>query len=265
MNSRKLTVYILLSFGISWIVWLPNVLAAQSEFGWEHSNLLHLLGGLGPLCAAVFTTLIFDGLNGLKDFVNLRYTNLPNIKWLVLGLFMPIIFFLIPYLFLGFVEGQWLDFSLLGLNSKLPFQHPLLIWLLWCLCYGLGEESGWRGYLFPAFTQKYSARISAGFVALIWASWHIPIFFYDKDFMRLGFGGTIGWILGLFAGSIVLSWLLKQSKWNLVPVILWHGTFNFFTSSDQIDFMYPVFISTLVMVLAAFLWIKNGKQLTLNK
>jgi len=253
MNNRKIIVFILISFGISWSIWLPNVLSHNLKVGWEHSDWLHILGGLGPFMGAIITTYIFDKSCGLKDFITDRLIALPKLKWLLIGLGMTIIFFLVPYLFLGIFKNEWLDLSLLGLNSKLPITNPFLIWILWCIFYGLGEESGWRGFLFPELTKKYKARTATLYVALIWASWHLPVFFYDKDLGNMGVGGTIGWVVGLTFGSMLLGWLVKQSKWILLPVILWHGTFNFFTTSDKIDYLVPSMMSTLVII--TVIWI----------
>ena len=76
----------------------------------------------------------------------------------------------------------------------------------------------------------------------------------------MGLGGTIGWLFGLILGSLLLGWLVKQAQWNLLPVILWHGTFNFFTAGDRIDAMYPAIISTLVMIFAVCIAIMYDKN-----
>jgi membrane protease YdiL (CAAX protease family) len=262
MNKKKIITFILISYGISWTIWLPNVLSHNFNVGWGHSDWLHLLGGLGPFLGAITTTFIFDGTQGIKEFFKNKLFTLPKTKWLLIGLGMPIIFFLIPFLFLGIFKNEWLDFLQLGLNSKLPFTNPLFIWFLWCFFYGVGEESGWRGFLFPEITKQYKASISTLYVALIWALWHLPIFFYDKDFISMGVGGTIGWLVGLIFGSLLLGWLVKQSKWNLLPVILWHGTFNFFTASDKINPLYPAVMSTLVIVIAVWIGINYGRNLS---
>jgi membrane protease YdiL (CAAX protease family) len=256
MNSRKIITYILVSFGISWLIWLPNALSHNLSFGWEHSDWLHILGGLGPFLGAIITTYIFDKNAGVKSFLKNKLFPLPKLKWLVIGLGMPIAFFLAPYLFLGIFNNEWLDLSLLGLNSKVPVTNPVLIWVLWCIFYGMGEETGWRGFLLPELAKKYSARVASFYVALIWAPWHLPIFFYDKDLGNMGIGGTIGWVAGLTFGSVLLAWLAKHTKWILLPVILWHGTFNFFTTSDKIDYLVPSLMSTLVMITVVWIIIK---------
>jgi hypothetical protein len=81
---------------------------------------------------------------------------------------------------------------------------------------------------------------------------------YDKDLGSMSFGGTIGWLIGLIFGSLIFGWLVKQSSWNLWPVILWHRTFNFFTASDRIGYVYPAVISTLVILISIWIGIIYG-------
>jgi membrane protease YdiL (CAAX protease family) len=222
------------------------------------------LGGLGPFLRAIVTTHIFDKIQGVKVFFKNKLSAFPKAKWLGIGFGMPVLFFLIPYLSLGIVKGDWLNISQLGLNSKLPVTNAFLVWLIWCFFYGIGEEGGWRGFLLPEITQKYNTRISTLFVAFIWAAWHLPIFLYDKDLGSMSFGGTIGWLIGLIFGSLILGWLVKQSSWNLWPVILWHGTFNFFTASDRIGYAYPALMSTLVILISIWIGIIYGRNLSIK-
>lgn len=176
---------------------------------------------------------------------------------------MPIAFFLVAMLIIGIFTGEWGRFSSLGLNSKLPTTNPLLIWLLWCFFYGLGEEGGWRGLLFPELARRFPARTATLYVALIWALWHLPIFFYDKDLSTMGLFGTIGWVVGLVFGSLLLGWLVKQAKFNLWPVILWHGTFNFFTASDQTNPLFPGLMSAMVIITVLWIARRYGENLAL--
>jgi len=264
LNTKKIITFISFSYGISWLIWLPNVVCHNFNVGWQHSNWLHLLGGLGPLFGALITTFIFDKKIGLKKYFQNKLFSLPKPIWLIIGIGMPLLFFLIPYFYFGISKAEWLNFSVLGLNSKLPFSNPVAIWLLWCFTYGLGEEGGWRGFLLHEFSQKYSVRLSTIIVSFIWATWHLPVFFYDKDLSQMGVGGIIGWTVGLMFGSLLLGWLLVQSGWKLWPVILWHATFNFFTTSDQLSYSYQAFMSTLVMVVTLILVIVYDKNFKRN-
>lgn len=260
MNKKKMLTYILLTYGISWLIWLPNVLSKQFNVPWGHSNLLHILGGLGPFLGAVIATYVFDNSEGLKNFFRQKYS-FPSLKWLFIGIGTPVLFALIAYFLLGIFTGNWINLSDIGLNSKIPTENPIIVWIIWIVFYGFGEKSGWRGLLLPELSRKNNTLASAIVVSIVWATWHLPVFFYDKDFMALGIGGTIGWVIGLMFGSVLLSWLAKHSKWILWPVILWHGTFNLFTASDGIDSVFPALVSTLVMINVIWIVVKYGKTL----
>jgi membrane protease YdiL (CAAX protease family) len=264
MNKKKLITFVLFAYGISWLIWMPNVLAHNFKVGWKFSNWLHIAGGLGPFLGTVITICLFEKKVGLIKYFREKLSTLPSFTWVLVGFGMPVIFFLIVGLILGIFTGEWFAFTDLGLNSKLPTTKPVLIWLLWCFFYGLGEEGGWRGFLFPELTKSFQARIATLYVAFIWAPWHLPVFFYDKDLSTMGFVGTIGWIVGLVFGSLLLGWLVKQSQFSLWPVILWHGTFNFFTTSDRVNPAIPALMSFMVIIFALWIARRHGANLDLE-
>lgn len=77
----------------------------------------------------------------------------------------------------------------------------------------------------------------------------------------MGWFGTLGWVVGLVFGSLLVGWLVKQAKLSLWPVILWHGTFNFFTVSDRIDPLFPSMMSALVIVTVLWIARRYGEEL----
>jgi membrane protease YdiL (CAAX protease family) len=265
MDRKKVITFILFSYGFSWLIWGRQALNNNLDLGWKISKWSHILGGMGPFIGAVLTTLVFDKWEGIKHYFKEKLFTLPPFKWLVVGLGMPIIFFFVSYLFLGFFKGEWVNFAEIGINSKVPLTNTFYIWLMWCIFYGIGEEGGWRGFLFPEFCKQYKARISTLFIAIIWAPWHLPIFFYDKDFQAMGLVEVMGWIVGLVFGSLLLGWLVKQSKWSLWAVILWHGTFNLFTTGDLIDPLYPGIMSALVIIIVLWIARKYGDNYEISK
>jgi len=259
--KKRIITFVVISYAISWIIWMPNVISHNFHVSWTHSNWLHIFGGFGPFLGAIITTLIYDKTPGIKKYFRERFAKELKIKWILVGLFMPILIFFIADTCVGIFFGEWTNLSLIGLNSKVPINNVILIWLLWCFFYGIGEESGWRGFLMPELTKKYKARTATIYTAFIWAPWHLPIFFYDKDFMAMGLVGLIGWVVGLIFGSLLLGWLAKQSEWNLWSVILWHGTFNLFTTSDQINSLYPAIMSMMVIIIGLWIARKYGEDM----
>ena len=42
----------------------------------------------------------------------------------------------------------------------------------------MGEELGWRGFLLPRLERRLTPRIAALVMAISWALWHLPAFFF---------------------------------------------------------------------------------------
>jgi membrane protease YdiL (CAAX protease family) len=121
--------------------------------------------------------------------------------------------------------------------------------LIWVLTAGVGEETGWRGWLMPALTGRFGFFPAARIVAAVWLLWHAPQFLFNPGFQRMGWA-AIGWGLALVAGSFWLGWLARLGRWSIIPVVLWHGGFDLITSSDLGPSTFPATVSTIVMVQA---------------
>src|SRR4026207_1804181 len=82
----------------------------------------------------------------------------------------------------------------------------LAAWGLW-LATGVGEELGWRGFALPRLQRTHSAMSSTLLLAIGWAGWHLPAFFYVPSYTAMGLRILPGFFLGVLAGAIVLTWL----------------------------------------------------------
>ena len=63
-------------------------------------------------------------------------------------------------------------------NFKASYLLPLI--LINLLMGPLGEELGWRAFLYPAIKEKYGWLASALITGTIWALWHAPLWFLDS-------------------------------------------------------------------------------------
>lgn len=103
---------------------------------------------------------------------------------------------------------------------------PLAISLIISTITGaLGEELGWRGFLLPRIQERYNAITSSLIVGVIWALWHLPLWFLP------GYGWDAlpywGFALTSIAISVIMTWILNNTDGSLVMASLIHLMINF--------------------------------------
>jgi len=127
---------------------------------------------------------------------------------------------------------------------------------------GLGEEIGWRGFATPKLMEKRSALKSSLVVGVVWASWHIPLYFVPGTLQNvlvqtIGFPLTImAYSLNIIAFAIVWSWIYEVSNRNLWLPILIHGSTNSFATffaigNFEVYGIAPIMISALLWIILA--------------
>lgn len=90
----------------------------------------------------------------------------------------------------------------------------------------MGEEFGWRGFLYPALEKLYGLRRSLLLGGLAWAVWHYPLILSG-----LYLSGTpLWWSLPVFTAEIfslgvILAWLTEKSG-SLLPAVMLHAAHN---------------------------------------
>lgn len=246
-ETKKLVTFISLSYLLAWSLWIPLAIAGvttRQGIGWPS----HMYGLLAPLVAALVTTFIFDGSAGVKRLLQ------GCIRWRIGWNWLAVVILVVAAVVALLVTGAHFSLSQLFVYSGLPsVLGPAATFVAVLVINGYGEEVGWRGFFVDSLLKRYSLLKTALVTTIVWAMWHIPLFFIVASFKDFGVGGIIGWTLGLTAGSILLTWLYKNSGGSILLVALWHTLFNF-TSATQAtaDVLAPI-TSTLVMVAAVVL------------
>jgi membrane protease YdiL (CAAX protease family) len=110
-----------------------------------------------------------------------------------------------------------------------PFGAPWLIvavnFVLVLLIGGsLGEEFGWRGFALPALEARFSPLWASLILEIIWAVWHLPLFFIsDSAQHSLPFGMYALLTIPL---TILITWVYHGSGDSLLLVMLFHAAVN---------------------------------------
>ena len=97
------------------------------------------------------------------------------------------------------------------------------------LFFAIGEEIGWRGFLYPALRQRMSTLPACLLVGAIWGLWHTPINLmghnYGTSYPGFPWLGILGMCLLTTSAGTFLAWLSERSG-SLWPAALAHGTIN---------------------------------------
>ena len=122
-------------------------------------------------------------------------------------------------------------------QSAIPLSSLVLIQILASLTYApflnsffaLGEEIGWRGYLYPVLRERFSLVQTHVLLALIWSLWHLPInlqgYNYGLTYFAYPVLGVVAMFLFCFSLGILLSWLLEKTG-SIWASALFHGAIN---------------------------------------
>ncbi len=250
--------YFALTFGFSWLVWLPAILgnAGIIQFSAErYAGALSLLGLFGPMFGAC--TLIYrkEGWGGLKRFLggilNVRF----RIGWWAAILVLP----------LSIQASAHFLPLLTGTQSPPPGTSSLGVFLstfvMVTLLGGGQEEFGWRGYALDRIQSRFSALTSSLIVGTFWACWHLPLWFMPGTSLRFTPFGPF--LLGLLALSIILTWVYNNTGKSILAPMLTHGMTNaahallpifILPGSDQSVYTYWAVITALVAVAVLLIW-----------
>lgn len=89
----------------------------------------------------------------------------------------------------------------------------------------IGEEVGWRGFLYPYLISVYGKK-GLIYGGLIWGIWHTPmIYLYDLNFGPHHHLGLIFMIIFCILSGIILQFIYYKSR-SIYSVALMHGVLN---------------------------------------
>ena len=131
-----------------------------------------------------------------------------------------------------------------GYEKAAPIYMIILMLPIMLIGGGL-EEAGWRYITFPELDKKFGFSIAAFVTGIIWALWHLPLFFipgvhqYGKSF--LGFTITV---MGL---SFALATIRKVTG-SIWLCVLFHMIVNAVPESIRYDIYGSYMASTITTI-----------------
>jgi len=232
-SRRSIAPFYALALGISWSVWAPWIASARALGSDPSWRALHLVGSLGPCLAAL---LVIGWTGGRARLRALAGGTLTTAAVRVAGIWsvlFPTIAFVASVLTMALMSGTTPRWDRIGVAGEYPALGRIgYIGASLCF-YGIGEEVGWRGFLYPALRRpRRRILIAALLVVPFWALWHLPLFFATESYRAMGLGGAVGWLLSLASGSVLTAWLTDRAKGSVLPAAVLHAVLDVFFLAD---------------------------------
>lgn len=214
MRTQTIKHYLLSTIIISWSFWL--LAAALTHFGnLPFSNpfvmILFILGGISPAFNELYLKKRTSSPEEYRSFKKniLQFKQPAHAYLLTFGLAW--LFCFLPTL----LEGS---------TQEVPIYIAFLEFPIMIIGGGI-EEIGWRGFLQPMLQKRYSVLTSAFLVSVIWAFWHIPLWWIkgsNQSTMSL-----VWFVLVCISLSLLLSFIWNKYE-SIYLCIIFHAAINSF-------------------------------------
>lgn len=216
---REAAVFVVVTFAIAAVVYLPLLAAARGWIGVSLPAGLSVFGVLSPGIAV----LVLRANDGGRDAVRTSLSGLTAWRfgrtWWAVTLALPPLFFVVTdavYVGLG---GEFSPEPVRRLVEAGPAAAAII---LVTMVLAFGEEIGWRGYLLPRLQARMGALAASLLLGAIWFAWHVPLFLQ---------AGTEAWpipLRGVFivGGAVMYTWLFNNTGGSVLAVTLLHAGFN---------------------------------------
>ncbi|WP_102124711.1 CPBP family intramembrane glutamic endopeptidase [Deinococcus planocerae] len=168
--GQELGLFFAVTFGAAWGLWLPAVLAGRGLIPWHPPTApLVVLGSAAPSLTALWLA----GRNGSAGALLARLGRwMGSPGWYALALLGPAAVMLVAAGLHVLLEGQVPPFPPPG-RWPLVFVNLAVVALIGG---PLGEELGWRGWVWPILRGHLGPLGSSVVLGLLWALWHLPLF-----------------------------------------------------------------------------------------
>jgi len=245
MNKKKIGLFIILNFGISWLIGILGILFGIKALSTSYFYLAVIYMFIPAISAIIVKKFIYK-----EEIIKYFGLSFKINKWFFIAWIMPLLIafgsLFIALLFsdinfssnmVGFLSkykeilspNQFSQLQNQLLSSNIPvgilisFQ-AILAGLTVNALAGLGEELGWRGFLQKELFSLGFWR-SSFLIGFIWGIWHTPLILMGHNYPNNPYLGIVLMtLLGIFLGPVFSFFRLKAK--SVIAAAISHGTFN---------------------------------------
>ena len=227
-ERKQLWTYIAASYGLFWSILIIaftmlqiGIINVDIDGDSLFITFIKILISWTPTMAVYFfRKRLFPG-KSIKDIFSGMFSEKLNVKLFLTVIILEVLTYLIASIVVSVYDN-------VPLISQWTFSKELFISsFLICLFTGAtGEESGWRGFLFPHLFEHYGCIKSGLIVGIIWGLWHFPLWLLS------GYTGVefllyvTEFLICTIAWSVVMGVLYTWNH-NLILFVAYHFFVNF--------------------------------------
>jgi membrane protease YdiL (CAAX protease family) len=211
----------LIAYAWTWVTTLPLLLSNRGIIDWQVPGEWEGLGALGPLVAAL-VMLGSEGPEARRRFWQslTGWRGLPR-AGVLLALVTPFVFLAVALVVQSARGGLpgWAELSTGRLGT---LRGVADLFIIGSLVQGLGEETGWRGYLQPRLRTRLAPFAFTLALFPLWLFWHMPFFLGRPEF---GIAQFAGFSLGILSAGFFLT-LIVELTGSVLLAVLFHALLN---------------------------------------
>jgi uncharacterized protein len=177
----------------------------------------YVLGGLGPLLVAA--ALVHLGFAEERPAAFWRRAFDPRrvrpLWWVVIGV-------------LTVVPPALVRLATMPSDAALVDPGPAAFLAIGALA-GAAEEPGWRGYALDGLLRTRSPLVASVVVGVVWAAWHLPLFWIAGTYQHgLEFGTEASWLFlaAILVSGVLYGWLYDAVAGATVAAVGFHALSN---------------------------------------
>jgi membrane protease YdiL (CAAX protease family) len=180
-GGRNSSLQVVLFFVLTYVVtWTLFITAGSLSDGADGLRLpLLLVGTIAPSTVAVLLTARNSGGQGVRELLGRLLMWRAKLRWYLFAVgFFAAVKFTVALIY-RIANGRWPTFG-----DQAWYAIVAAILVAWIFGGPLGEEIGWRGYALPRLTQRFGPALASVLLGLVWACWHLPLFFLSGQVWR---------------------------------------------------------------------------------
>lgn len=265
-SAKQIGIYLLIAFGLAWANWILLYLFTKDIDNPTTIQILFTVSSAIAMWMPGLAVLVLWLMNGRTSVLGVSFQ--PHfakawpaylIAWLgpaVATLLGAILYFVtfpgtftttFP-VFRDLPNAAIIPEDQYGVIAATQLISGILIGPFLNIIVAFGEELGWRGFLFPALSERYSPWVTHLLMGLIWGLWHAPLTAqghnYGKAYMGYPYLGWVAMCCFCFGAGIVLSYCTARSG-SIWPAALGHGAINAISGAPLL-FVDPKAINQLL-------------------